>query len=157
MTALTIRTKSSIFALVSLILLSLTLIAILPKDTVAQTEDTWENKVPKTQLGDVYGAVEAGGKIYIYRNSFICYDPSTNNSTRKSPLILPFQGIKRGDSVLFDAVTLQNNIYIIGGVHSVRRKNEIIALLEFMIFQTIYGQMVLLQTLMLRIFQLLMS
>jgi hypothetical protein len=88
-------------------LLTLVLIAPLPNGVVAQQENTWELKTPKTPPGTVYRAVDAGDKIYIYRNSFVCYDPSTNNYTKKTPLTLPFQGARRGDNLVYDAVALQ--------------------------------------------------
>jgi hypothetical protein len=113
------RSKRPHLAFFMLVLLSLTLIASLPRDAAAQLENTWELKIPKTRLDGVYGVVGGDGKVYIYKNSFSCYDPSTNDFIKKAPLVLPFNGDRRGDSVVYDAVALQNEIYMIGGVHSV--------------------------------------
>ncbi len=105
-----------------LALISLTLIATLPRDASAQSENTWELKIPKTSLADVYGTVAADGKIYVFRNGFFCYDPSTGTRTEKAPLKIPFKCERKGDNLAYTAVTLQNEIYVIGGAESVWRK-----------------------------------
>jgi hypothetical protein len=107
-----------------LILLTLILIASLPNGTFAQQENTWELKIPKTSLADVYGVVDANGTIYIFRNSFFCYDPSTGSRIEKAPLRIPFEWQGKGDDCVYSAVTLQSEIYVIGGVHKGTQNKE---------------------------------
>jgi hypothetical protein len=118
----TSRCKPSALSIFIFALLSITLIATLPRNVAAQSENTWELKIPKTSLANVYGVVSADGKIYVYQDSFFCYDPSTGSRTEKAPLKIPFEYDRKGDYVAYTAVTLQNEIYVIGGAHSEWRK-----------------------------------
>jgi hypothetical protein len=105
-------------------LLTLILIASIPNLAVAQQENTWELKIPKTPLGDVYGTVSADGEIYIFRSGFFSYDPASGTRTDKAPLRIPFEWEGKGDDCLYTAATLQNEIYVIGGVHKGRQNKE---------------------------------
>jgi N-acetylneuraminic acid mutarotase len=112
--------KQTTATILILTVLTSTLIGYVPNNAVAQQENTWELQIPKTQLDQVYGAVGAGDKIYIYQDSFFCYDPSTGIRTEKAHLEIPsLDSIRKGDDCVYTVVTLQNEIYVIGGVDSV--------------------------------------
>jgi hypothetical protein len=121
---LTSRHKPFAHSFFLLALLTLILTASIPMGDSAQSENTWELKKTNTQTDSIYGVVAADGKIYIYHSyqSYFCYDPQTNNYTKKAPLLLPFHGDRRGDNVVYSAAALHDEIYVIGGVRSVWNK-----------------------------------
>jgi hypothetical protein len=118
----TSRHKPFAHSILLLTLLTLTLTSSIPMGDSAQSENTWEHRTPKTETEQIYRVVGADGKIYIYQSYFSCYDPSTNNYTKKAQLKIPFEYERKGDYCFYTAVALQNEIYVIGGAHSAWRK-----------------------------------
>ena len=121
---LTPRTKLSCNAFFIFVLLTLVLIAALPNGTVAQQENNWELKIPKTNLGDIYGALGVGDQIFLFQFGFSCYDPSTGDRTEKAPLRIQYEWEGKGDNCVSTAVALQNEIYVIGGIHKDRQNKD---------------------------------